>query len=332
MLDELPDLEAELALLMAQVPRGRVVTCGDLARALGDVAASRWVGRVAVRHAHTETCPCHRVVRSDGSLTASTMADQQWKAGRLRDEGVVVHRGRVSLVQYGVVGLQSSTPLRPLKELQEELARRVLLASPSHSVPGLGGVDVSYVPGTSRAVAAYAEVERDSLRLTWSTTVQRDIDFPYIPSYLAYREVPILLDLIRNVARRRELAGVILVDGSGVLHPRQSGLATMLGVLLDWPTIGVTKSHLAGSWQAAQLSVGPCAWVQVDGRRLGAALRSPRSRKPLFVSPGHRIDVPAAVHLVRGVLRDRRLPEPLYWADRLSRQAARASVVHGSSV
>jgi deoxyribonuclease V len=46
------------------------------------------------------------------------------------------------------------------------------------------------------------------------------------------------------------------------------------------------------------------------------------SRRPIFVSPGHRVDLAFSEAVVRGLLRGRRLPEPLYWADRISRAAA----------
>ncbi len=59
-----------------------------------------------------------------------------------------------------------------------------------------------------------------------------------------------------------------------------------------------------------------------EGETLGMALRS--TGKPLYVSPGHRTDLPFATRLVQSLLTEHRLPEPTYWADRLSRAAARA--------
>ena len=73
------------------------------------------------------------------------------------------------------------------------------------------------------------------------------VQFPYISSYLAFRELPLLVELLQAVAEERGIADVVMVDGSGVLHPRNAGIATMLGVLLDLPTIGVTKKRLVGT-------------------------------------------------------------------------------------
>jgi deoxyribonuclease V len=47
--------------------------------------------------------------------------------------------------------------------------------------------------------------------------------------------------------------------------------------------------------------------------------------RPLYVSPGHRVDVQLACDIARQLLHDHRLPEPIFWADRLSHAAARAA-------
>lgn len=66
---------------------------------------------------------------------------------------------------------------------------------------------------------------------------------PYIPGFLAFREVPHLLSCFRKLGEDFQ-PQVVLVDGNGVLHPRGFGLASHLGVLLGLPTIGVGKNLL----------------------------------------------------------------------------------------
>jgi len=119
-----------------------------------------------------------------------------------------------------------------------------------------------------------------------------------------------------------KLAEVLLVDGSGILHPRHAGLASHFGVAAGVPTIGVTKKLLWGQVELAGLEPRRPRPV-LDGKRLiGAAIRpTDGSRRPIFVSPGHRVSVAYARDVVARLLLGRRLPEPLYWADRLSRAA-----------
>ena len=54
---------------------------------------------------------------------------------------------------------------------------------------------------------------------------------PYIPGFLAFREAPHLVDLVATQRRERpELTPQLLViDGNGLLHPRQAGLACHIG-------------------------------------------------------------------------------------------------------
>lgn len=54
--------------LLLQIPEGKTTTYGDLAAALGNPLASRLIGRILGRNPNPITVPCHRVVKSDGTL------------------------------------------------------------------------------------------------------------------------------------------------------------------------------------------------------------------------------------------------------------------------
>jgi len=318
---DIPDLARLLCALFAQVPRGRVTTYGELADALGNRIAARWVGRFAMHHDHRQDCPCHRVVRADGQLGRYIDGGERRKAARLKNEGIKLRQGSVDLDRYAWNRFVTQRPLDRLTREQELLLRKVSLR-PRRRIPKLvGGVDVSY-PREDEGVAAYALIETSSGRLVWSTTVRRRVVFPYITTYLAFRELPILMDLIDEVRSHGRLSQVLLVDGTGVLHQRGAGIATHLGVVASLPTIGVTKKLLCGQVDIEGLRPEESRPVVYDDRLTGVALRpTAGSRRPIFVSPGHRVDVEFSERLVRLHLRGRRLPEPIYWADRLSRAA-----------
>jgi deoxyribonuclease V len=90
------------------------------------------------------------------------------------------------------------------------------------------------------------------------------------------------------------------------------------------PTVGVTKKLLCGRVDLTDMQRGEVRRVMVGRRKLGAAIRpNVASRRPLFVSSGHLISANSAIRLVQRLLRQRRLPEPIYWADRISRRTAR---------
>ncbi len=318
-----PDLAADLRRLLAQVPAGKVTTYGHLAEALGNPVAARWVGHFMMHHEHNEACACHRVVRSTGQLGNYVAGDTEEKQRRLLAEGIAVRAGTVDLQRYGFRAFRSARPLDRLRRIQEQMARQIRLCARSRMPQLVGGVDLSYA-SNDVAVAAYALVELATGELVWHTTVAHPVRFPYITSYLAFRELPVLLRLIDTVRGAGRLSPVVLVDGSGVLHPRRAGIASHLGVVARIPTIGVTKTLLCGRVDLENLKPLQGRPVVYQQQIVGVALRSTSgSRRPLFVSPGHRANLAFAECLVRELLRGHRLPEPLYWADRMSREAVR---------
>lgn len=321
-IEDLPDLPAALRHLLSQVPPGCVTTYGRLAKSLGDIVASRWVGEYLRHHPHDNRCPCHRVVRFDGTLGVHVSGDVSKKAILLEQEGVCVTGHRVALDDYLFEAFDSIHPLQQLREWQSELARGVKV-SDSRGPPRLiGGVDVSY--GSDQATAALTLVDVTTGELAWHTTSSRRVTFPYISTYLAFRELPMLLDVLRLASDAGHLPDLVMVDGSGILHPRRCGVATMLGVIFDVAAIGVTKKMLCGGYDRGVLGCCRSAPIELDGKEVGRAiLPNARSAKPLYVSPGHRVDVETAAAVVTSTLRNHRLPEPIYWADRLSRESNR---------
>jgi deoxyribonuclease V len=133
---------------------------------------------------------------------------------------------------------------------------------------------------------------------------------PNISTYLSFREIPILLDLLDAVRAAGRIAEVLLVDGTGILHHRHAGIASHLGVVASLLTIGITKKLLCGQVDVKEMTPSESRPVVYEDQLTGVALR------PIFISPGHRVDVAFCEQLVRRLLTGRRLPEPIYWADR----------------
>ena len=316
----LPNLPREVGKLLAQIPAGRVTTYGALAEALGHVRAARWVATFLARHPHRVGCNCHRVVRKDGSLGQYVSGNLADKAALLQREGIPVNRGCVNLAACEPVPLRCTAPLAALQEIQRALIARVSLAPPLEFPRLAAGVDVSY-PAPGMAVGCYTLVDIDRGELVWSITRRLRVRFPYITGFLSFRELPVFRALLAAARRAQRMADVVLVDGSGLLHPRQAGIATHLGVVENLPTIGVTKTLLAGQVDRRGIVSGGQRSIRLDDRELGVALRPTEAEGLIYISPGHRVDVATAAEVCRRLLTGRKLPEPVYWADRLSRQA-----------
>ena len=79
--------------LLSKVPKGKVTTYRELARALGS-KAYRAVGQAMGANPNAPKVPCHRVVRTDGSLGGYAYGLKK-KISLLKSEGVAVKNGKV---------------------------------------------------------------------------------------------------------------------------------------------------------------------------------------------------------------------------------------------
>lgn len=318
-LPPIPDLPATLNALLPQIPRGCVTTYGDLADALGDRSAARWVGEFLVDHPHSADCPCHRVVLKSGQAGNYIAGDADAKLRRLETEGVPHVDGAVDVARIGFTAFQSDRPLARLVEFQDELSERIRI-EPLREIPDLvAAVDVAYT-ADGQGAAALAVVETATGRLVRSATVCKPVRFPYLTGYLSFREIGLLLDVI---AEAGPLPPVVFVDGNGMLHPRRAGIAVTLGVAIDHPTIGVGKKLLCGKVDLEGLRAGESRAIVAGDETIGAAVCSTDASKPVFVSVGNRIDLASAVDLAQRQLFGHRLPEVIFHADRLSKVAVR---------
>lgn len=172
------------------------------------------------------------------------------------------------------------------------------------------GVDCSYLrtPSGTRAYAGAVAVSYPDLAVLEETVVDEPVEFPYVPGLLSFREVPAMSRAVRALAARPD---VVIADAQGYAHPRRMGAASHLGLVLDLPAIGCAKSKLVGRYEEPPAELGARAPLVDRGEVVGAVVRTKPTAAPLFVSPGHRVDVELAVDLVLGCCRPgERLPYP----------------------
>ena len=318
----LPDLLGLLRQFVLQIPRGRVTTFGDLAVALGDVKAARWVATVlsAIRAEEQDKLPWHRVLLQTGRWPGSSPVEHDRQRKLLAAEGLVTVPAGLTPGFSRFTEFEGPAPLSDLMQWQRDIARLVSTQPLKSEVRGLAGLDVSYA-SPELAVGAWVQYSADAPEASGHFTQSQTVNFPYIPGYLTFRELPVLLSLVASAADQFP-ADVLLVDGSGILHPRRAGIAATLGVLIGRPTIGITKHRLHGTVEAAQ--TGHVVWLADKGERIGARLQPPDDRPPLYVSVGSGLSLEQAVEIVLAQLGPHGQPRPIFAADRLSRQVARS--------
>jgi deoxyribonuclease V len=195
--------------------------------------------------------------------------------------------------------------------IQNELRERLILSWDGRSIHSVAGVDMSLAG--EKAHAAIVVLRWPDLAPIEGVTADAPLDFPYVPGLLSFREGPAIL---AAWAKLRHLPDLIMFDGQGIAHPRGIGIASHMGLWLGRPSIGVGKSRLYGRHGEPGPHPGDRSDL-IDPRTkrvIGAALRTRLRSKPLFISPGHLIDVEHAVDFVVECLRGYRLPEPTRWA------------------
>lgn len=211
-------------------------------------------------------------------------------------------------------------------ELQRELAGK-LEHPPLGELPELvAGADVSFSKRDPMLHAGVVVLRLPGLETVEERWVSREVAFPYVPGFLSFREIPPLAEVFEGL---ETTPGAVICDGQGIAHPRGLGLAAHLGLLLGVPTVGCAKSRFVGEHAEPGRSRGARAPLLLEGREVGAVLRSRDGVKPLWVSPGHGVDLEGAVRLVEACLGRYRLPETTRRADALVNRVRRAAQARG---
>ncbi len=201
--------------------------------------------------------------------------------------------------------------LEQWKATQRDLAARMVVA-PLDPLPRfVAGADCAFSPDKRTAFAAAVVYDRVERRVVEVAHAAEPVGAPYVPGFLSFREGPAVLAALRSL---RHAFGVVCFDGQGYAHPRRCGLAVHMAVTLGVPGVGVAKSRYIGTFAEPGRAAGSVVPLMDKGEQIGVVLRTRAGVNPLFVSVGHRVDLPSAVALVLDCCKVR-VPEPTRQAD-----------------
>jgi deoxyribonuclease V len=189
---------------------------------------------------------------------------------------------------------------------------------PTHDIHAIAGADAAYTDKEVIASVVIMNYPGNQLLCTSVSSVRNT--FPYIPGLFAFREGQGILSALKKITCTMD---VIFLHGHGYAHPRRCGLASHLGVLIDRPSIGVADHLLVGKAEMPGPERGALAPVMDGDEIIGMAVRTRKGSRPIYVSVGHRTDLPQVVELVLMTTEEHRMPEPVRAADRIAREYRR---------
>jgi deoxyribonuclease V len=205
------------------------------------------------------------------------------------------------------------TPIKA-KAIQDDLKNKIILENTVTKVDIIAGVDVSYDKNSNELYGVIVNLKFNSLEIIEVKKTSSKVTFPYIPGLLSFREAPCILHTFTKLEITPD---VIIFDGQGIAHPKRLGIATHLGLWLNKPTIGCAKSKLVGEYKEPGIEKGSFSYLKIDNEVVGAVVRTRTGVKPVFVSPGFKIDLISSIKIILSCCRKYRLPEPIRQAHAL---------------
>jgi deoxyribonuclease V len=207
--------------------------------------------------------------------------------------------------------------------LQNSLRERLVLRPPAGlTVSRIAGADISTERGNDTGFGGFVVLDALSLAPVAEAGSAVPLPFPYVPGLLSFRELPVLAAAWKKLEQAPDL---VVFDGQGIAHPRRLGLASHGGLLFGVPSIGCAKSLLVGAHGPLGEERGAMAEIRHRGEVVGMAVRTRRGVSPVYVSPGHLMDLPTAVQWILRLSPRYREPETTRRAHRLVNALRRQS-------
>ncbi len=203
-----------------------------------------------------------------------------------------------------------SINLQSLRLYQEKMAKSVVLKDDLHNHPlKVAGADLSFID--EKGICVCVSVQLPYLKVIETSTVIKQLTFPYIREYLAFREADSVMSAYKEL---KDQPDMLLVNAHGIAHPRFYGAASHIGVLLDIATIGVASNNLCGLYKREPSQIGDAMICSYMGRNVGYLFKSKENCRPIFVSPGHKVSISSTIQIIKDCMGTHKMPEPLYLA------------------
>jgi deoxyribonuclease V len=198
-------------------------------------------------------------------------------------------------------------PISEATRIQNELRARIDIAERELKITTIGGADISLNLYSTTIYAGIILLSFPQLKPIACSLIKAETSFPYIPGFLAFREVPALLQVWEQMPVKPD---VLVVDGHGIAHPRRMGIAAHFGALTGQPSMGCAKNILFGKYEEPGMQPGAVTPIYDKQEQIGHAFRSKAKVAPVYISPGHLLGMQNSLEIIRKCTGKYRIPEP----------------------
>lgn len=191
--------------------------------------------------------------------------------------------------------------------MQQQLRKEINIQPLKKDIHFVGGVDVSFKKYDKVIFSSIAILQLADLKEVDRVVIETEVSFPYIPDLVSFRILPAVQKAWDKLGQKPD---ALLFNCHGITQGPLS-LASHFGLANHIPTIGCAGKLLDRTYVEPNMEKGSQAEITEDGRVIGVTLRTKNRVKPIFISPGHLIDLPQSVKIIKQCDSGHRLPAPI---------------------
>lgn len=211
-------------------------------------------------------------------------------------------------------------------QIQKDLRENLNVTERELNITTIGGADISLNLYSTTIYAGIIVLSFPRLIPIAYSLVKAETRFPYVPGYLAFREVPALVKVWEQLKIKPD---VLVVDGHGIAHPRRMGIAAHFGSLTSQPSMGCAKNILFGKFEEPSLLQNSYSPIYDKQEQIGYAFRSKAKTAPVFISPGHLLGMNNSLQIIQQCTGKYRIPEPTRLAHELVNRFRKGELQEG---
>ncbi|MBO4865399.1 MAG: endonuclease V [Ruminococcus sp.] len=212
--------------------------------------------------------------------------------------------------------------LEKFRAIQENLSSKISCTDSFdvNNIKTVAGIDLAYWKDENddeQAVCCIVVIDFNTHEVMEKKHFSGKIDVPYMPGFLAFRELPLILETVKLL---ENIPNIYVFDGNGYLHPRHMGIASHASFYLDRPTFGIAKTYFRADKKTDYTEPAPESGsftdIVIGGEVYGRALRTHTGVKPVFLSVGNNISLDTACKLALALTdKESHIPIPTRLAD-----------------